>query len=305
MKIFITGGTGFLGRHLIEELILDNHEVTVLTRSEKTANNVFKQGSVKVIEGDPTKPGPWQQAIDGSDAVINLCGEKILDKKWNNEVKQKLLHSRIPPTNHIVEAIAASKEKPTVLISGSAIGYYSDRGSAIVTEQDMRGHDFPAQLCQAWEDAANKAATMTRVVFIRTGLVLAKKGGALEEMAQPFKFFAGGPIGSGTQYMSWIHIKDHIEIVKLCLTNDTISGPINLTAPNPVTNSEFTNALGKAMNRPSWLRVPPFMLKLMFGEGAALLLEGQRVIPQKALNTGYSFKYEILENALDDLLKKN
>lgn len=303
MKIFITGGTGFLGRNLIEELIAENHEVTVLTRSEKTAKNVLGQGSVKIIEGDPTKPGDWQQAIDGTDAVINLCGEKILDKKWNNEVKQKLLHSRIPPTNHIVEAIASAGKKPKVFISGSAIGYYSDRGSAIVTEQDMRGHDFAAQLCQAWEDAANKASTMTRVVFIRTGLVLAKKGGALEEMVRPFKYFAGGPIGSGAQYMSWIHIKDHIEIVKMCLTNDTISGPVNLTAPNPVTNSEFTNALGKAMHRPSWLRVPPFMLKLMFGEGASLLLEGQRVIPQKALNAGYNFKFSDVESAIRNCLK--
>lgn len=303
MKIFITGGTGFIGKQLVRALISDGHVVTILTRSLRGARQAFDGYEVDLVEGNPAEPGAWLKSIDGADAVINLCGEKILGKKWTGDFKKQILDSRIKPTDLIVKAISEAHVKPKILINGSAIGYYADRGSDILTEDEPAGKDYAAYLCKAWEETALKASDYgTRVVLLRTGLVLGEKGGALTEMAKPFKFFAGGPIGSGNQYLSWIHIRDHVEITKLCLNNETLSGAINLTAPDPVTNDEFMKTLGKVMGRPSWLRVPAFTLKLMFGEGAALLLEGQRVVPKKAVDSGYSFKFANLEDALRDVL---
>lgn len=302
MKVFMTGGTGFIGRHLASSLAHDGHSVTLVTRSAKKATDLFNSKLINIVEADPSKPGEWQKEIEGVDAVINLCGEKILGKRWNDKFKQRLLDSRIPPTQLIVDAIATAKVKPEVLVNGSAIGIYGDRGPDLVTEEDRPGKDFSAYLCRSWEETANKAESFgIRVVNIRTGLVLGD-GGALIEMSRPFKFNAGGPIGSGNQYMSWIHINDHVGITKLCLLNREINGPVNLTASNPVTNSELMNSLGKALGRKSWLRVPAFMLKLMFGEGASLLLEGQRVLPVKVQKAGYNFKFESLTAALNDLL---
>lgn len=302
MKIFVTGGTGFIGRQLIERLLQEGHEVSVLTRSAAKAEKIF-EGKVIVIEGDPLKPGDWQEEIGKNNAVINLCGEPILDKKWTSERKKLILESRLLPTQNIIDGINSADKKPEVLISGSAIGYYSNRGDEVITEDAAPGDDFGAELCSRWEDVANKAKDLgVRVVSIRTGFVLAKKGGGLAKMIPPFKFFAGGPIGNGKQFMSWIHINDHIGITITVLKNKEISGPVNLTAPNPVTNKEFSKTLGKVLGRPSWLPVPAFALKLMFGEGAALLTEGQRVIPKKALDAGYKFQFENLKDALSDVL---
>ncbi len=302
MKIFITGGTGFIGRSLIKSLLDDGHMVTVLSRSAQKAESILGS-KVTIIEGDPRVAGSWMDEIGTCEAVINLCGAPILKKKWTDERKQLLLDSRIIPTRLIVEAIKKAKKRPRVLISGSAVGYYSDRGDELIAEESGPGRDFGAKLCSSWEAEANKATELgVRVVTVRTGMVLGRGGGALAQMTPPFKFFVGGPIGSGRQYMSWIHLDDHIGITKLALTDTSITGPVNMTAPNPVTNRDFMKAIGNAMHRPSWLPVPGFALKIMFGEGADLLVEGQRALPKKAENAGYRFTYASLDAALTDAL---
>ncbi len=302
MKIFITGATGFIGRSLTKSLLADGYEVTVLSRNSQKATSIFGS-KVKIVEGDPGIAGSWTDEVGASDAVINLCGAPILKKKWTDARKQLLLDSRIVPTGLIIEAISKAKNKPEVLISGSAVGYYSDRGDELITEESGPGSDFGAHLCSSWEAEANKATEFgVRVVTLRTGIVLGPDGGALSQMTPPFKFFVGGPIGNGRQYMSWVHLDDHIGITKLALADTSITGPVNMTAPEPVINREFMKAIGKAMHRPSWLPVPGFVLQILFGEGAALLLEGQRAIPKKAQASGYQFINANLDAALADVL---
>lgn len=305
MRVFITGGTGFIGRHLIAKLLEEGHEVAVISRNVIRAQAVLGK-MVKIIGGNPLEPGDWQEEIARSDAVVNLCGEPILAKKWTPKRQQLLLNSRVLPTRNIVEAVARSTRRPEVLISGSAIGYYGGRGDEEITEDEKPGDDFAAHLCRDWEAEADRAAAHgVRVVKLRTGETVGRSDGVLPPMIRPFKFFLGGPIGSGNQYMSWIHIDDHVGITLMALTNKDIRSAINLTAPQPVTNRQFSKSLGKALSRPSWLPVPPFVLRLMFGDGAALVLEGQRVIPKKALDNGYRFKYENLDDALADVLRSN
>lgn len=303
MNIFITGGTGFIGTHLIKALLGENHKIKVLTRSESKAEKIFGS-QVKVVGGNPTRREKWTEELDGCDAIINLCGEPILEKKWTEQRKRVLLNSRILPTRIMVETIEKLENKPEVLINGSAVGYYSGHGDEKLTEEIAPGNDFGAELNKKWEAEAMKAEEFgVRVVTVRTGFVLGHREGGLANMLTPYKFFIGGPISSGKQYMSWVHIKDEVGIIKMALTNKNIRGAVNATAPNPVTNREFSKTLGKILGRPSWLPLPPSMLKLMFGEGAALLLEGQRVIPQKALDAGYKFQFEDLESALMDVIK--
>ena len=301
MKIFITGATGFIGRSLTKSLLDDGHTVTALSRDAQKAASILGS-KVKIIEGNPGKAGSWTDEVGASEAVINLCGAPILKKKWTDKRKQLILDSRIIPTRLIIEAIKKAKNRLSVLISGSAVGYYSDRGEELITEESGPGSDFGAHLCSSWEAEANKAAEFgVRVVTLRTGIVLGH-GGALSQMAPPFKFFVGGPIGNGRQYMSWIHLDDHIGITKLALTDTSITGPVNMTTPEPVVNRDFMKAIGKALRRPSWLPVPGFALKIIFGEGAGLLLEGQRALPKKAENSGYRFAYTSLDAALADVL---
>lgn len=302
MNIFITGGTGFIGTHLIKVLLSENHKIKVLTRSEQKAEKIFGS-QVKVVGGDPLKREKWTEELAGCDAVINLCGEVVLERKWTERRKRTILNSRVLPTRIIVETLEKMGNKPKVLISGSAVGYYSNRGAEKITEEAGPGSDFGAILNIEWEAEARKAESLgVRVATIRTGLVLGHDEGGLVKMLTPYKFFIGGPIGSGKQYLSWIHINDEVGIIKMALTDKNIKGAVNATAPNPVTNREFSKTLGKILKRPSLLPTPPFMLKLMFGEGAALLTEGQRVIPQKALNAGYKFQFDNLESALKDVL---
>lgn len=303
MRIFITGGTGFIGRRLLSGLLESGHEVTTISRNAVKAKALLGD-KVSVIGGNPSEPGEWQEEVGRSDAIVNLCGEPILDQKWTEKRKQLLLNSRILPTRLIVDAISRSNRKPEVLISGSAIGYYGGRGDEKLTEDAAPGNDFAAQLCRGWEAEARKAEVFgIRVANLRTGEVLGAGGGVLAPMLGLFKFYAGGPLGSGRQYMSWIHIDDHVAITNFTLMNKNIAGPINLTGPNPVTNRDFSKALGKALGRPSWLPAPSFALRLKFGEGASLILEGQRVVPKKALDNGYKFKFANLDEALMDVLK--
>ncbi len=293
MKILLTGGTGFIGKALTEELVSFGHELTVISRS--------KEGSEKNIKFIQWDKESIQDAVNKSDIVINLTGESIAKKRWTKEQKDLLYKSRIITTQLIVNAINNSPNKPNKLISTSAVGIYGDRGEEKLTEISKVGDGFLADLCKEWEFEANKAKT--NVVILRIGVVLGKNGGALEKILPPFKFFVGGPLGSGNQYMSWIAIDDVIGLIKLAIETDNINGVLNAVSPNPVTNKEFSNILGKVLHRPSFMPAPEFALKLLLGEMSELLLSSQRVVPETVLQLGYRFKYAKLESALTEILK--
>jgi uncharacterized protein len=277
MRVVITGGNGFLGRALAANLRADGHDVVVPTRGSTSA-------------------------VDGADAVVNLSGESIAGKRWTSAQKQRILDSRVQITRGMVDAILAAKKPPTVFVSGSAVGYYGPLGEEIVAEDAPPGSDFLAGVCVRWEAEARRAATATRVVYARTGLVLERDGGALPQMLPPFWFGAGGPVGSGRQYWPWIHRADWVGMVRWAMQNAGVSGPINVTAPTPVPNREFARALGRALHRPAFLPAPAFALRLLLGEMAdALLLSGQRAIPQRAQKAGFEFTYPQLDGALQAL----
>jgi len=306
MQIFVMGGTGLIGGPLIDRLIQRGDRVALLTR--RAAHAQERWGSqCKIVEGDPMKAGPWMEAVNDCDAVVNLVGESIFARRWNEEFKALLRDSRISSTQNVVQALVQSPKtsagNPKVLVNGSAIGYYGPCGDEEVTEETLAGSDTLAQLAFEWELVTNPVeAAGVRVVRIRTGVVLDKNGGALAQMLTPFKLGLGGPIGSGKHWFSWIHIDDEIGIILLALDNPQAVGPINATGQHPVTNKEFSKALGRALHRPAILPVPPFMLKLRLGEVADILTTGQRVIPAKALALGYQFKFPDIDGALTDLL---
>lgn len=291
----MAGGTGFLGSALVSQLIADGHDVTVLTRRPRGPRDV---------EWNPDgTAGEWARAVDGADAVVNLAGESIAGGYWTVERKRRIDQSRMVSTRSIVAAIKAASRKPTVLLNASAIGFYGPRGGETLTEEATAGTDFLATVCNQWEWEAQAAQSMTRVVLLRTGLVLHRSGGALPAIVRPFRFFAGGPVGSGNQYWSWIHLDDWVALTTWALTHDRIAGPLNLTAPAPVTNREFASTLGNVLKRPSWLPTPDFILHLVLGEMAdALLLTGQFVLPFKAEWSGYHFRYPALGPALESAL---
>jgi uncharacterized protein (TIGR01777 family) len=296
MKIVIAGGSGFLGRPLADTLAAEGHEVIILTRASGTP-----RPGVRFVPWKPDgRSGAFARDLDGADAVVNLAGESIAGARWTAEHKAAILDSRLKATRSLADAINRAAHPPAVFLSGSAVGYYGPLGDDIVTEDTPAGSDFLAGVCVKWEAEANRASSpRTRVVCIRTGLVLEKDGGALPQMLLPFKLFGGGPVGSGRQYWPWIHRDDWIGLVRWALGKDTVSGPMNATAPNPVTNRAFAAALGRALHRPAILPAPAFALRLMLGEMAdALLLSGQRAIPAKAQHQWYTFRYEMLDNAL-------
>jgi uncharacterized protein (TIGR01777 family) len=278
MKIVVSGGTGFLGRPLAAALAADGHDVVVLPRDQQS----------------------WRARVDGADAVVNLAGEPIAGARWSDEHKRRILDSRVTVTRALADAVHAAASPPAVLVSGSAVGYYGPLGDEVATEATPAGSDFLARVCVQWEAEAQKAASAaTRVACIRTGLVLARDGGALPEMLPPFTFGVGGKVGSGRQYWPWIHREDWIDLVRWTIQTPAAAGPINATAPNPVTNAAFAHALGHALHRPALLPAPAFALRLLLGEMAdALLLAGQRAVPSKATQLGFHFRYENLEPAL-------
>jgi uncharacterized protein (TIGR01777 family) len=306
MQIFVMGGTGLIGGPLIDRLIQRGDRVVLLTRRPDHAQE--RWGSqCQIVEGDPMKAGPWMQVVNDCDAVVNLVGESIFARRWNEEFKALLRDSRILSTQNVVQALVQSPKtsagNPKVLVNGSAIGYYGPCGDEEVTEETLAGSDTLAQVAFEWELVTNPAeAAEVRVVRLRTGVVLDKNGGALAQMLTPFKLGLGGPIGSGKHWFSWIHIDDETGIILLALDNPQAIGPINGTAPHPVTNRGFSKALGHALHRPAILPVPPFMLKLRFGEVADILTTGQRGVPAKALALGYQFKFPDIEGALANLL---
>jgi uncharacterized protein len=296
MRIVIAGGTGFLGGALTAALRADGHDVVVLTRQTATLPPGLASWTP-----DGTA-GAWARVVDGADAVINLAGAPLDEKRWTEPRKRVLVESRVLATRSLATAIAAAGRPPALFLSSSAVGYYGPRGEEAVTESDAAGADFLARLVVQWEAEATTATSGTRVVLLRSGIVLAPDGGALARMLLPFRIGLGGPFGNGRQYMSWIHRQDWIDLVRWLLTSDA-RGPINATAPAPEPNEAFAATLGRVLRRPHLLRAPPFALRLALGEMAdAALLAGQRVLPARAQALGFRFQWPALEPALRDLL---
>jgi len=315
MRVFVTGGTGLVGSLLVKRLRERGDHVVVLSRRPEAAQQ-FAGENCTVVIGDPVKAGPWMDAIAECDAVVNLAGEGIFNRRWSQEFKDLILSSRIKSTENVVAALgktasplptagAGQEVKARVLINASAIGIYGPHGDEELSEDSLPGNDFLAKVCADWEKSALTASVQgVRVVLLRTGIVLDKSGGALAQMLTPFKMFAGGPVAGGKQWMSWIHNEDEVGLILLALDHAEIEGPFNATAPNPVTNRDFSTALGKALGRPSFMPTPAFMLRVMLGESAQIVTSGQRVLPKKAFAAGYVFKFANLETALRDLLLK-
>jgi uncharacterized protein (TIGR01777 family) len=296
MKIVIAGGTGFLGRPLAGALAAERHDVVVLSRAP-----IQSRGGVRFVAWTPDGgAGPFGAEIDGAGAIVNLAGEPIAGRRWSADQKRQILDSRVNATRSLVEAVRRAANPPGVLVSGSAVGYYGPLDDQFATEETQAGSDFLARVSVQWEAEAHRAVSdRTRVVCLRTGLVLEQDGGALPKMLPPFRLFAGGPVGSGRQYWPWIHRDDWIRLVRWTIETGAVSGPMNATAPNPVTNREFAGALGRALHRPALMPAPAFALKLMLGEMAgALLLSGQRAIPAKAQRLGFTFRYAAVDDAL-------
>jgi uncharacterized protein (TIGR01777 family) len=304
MKIVIAGGTGFLGRPLAETLAADRgNEIVILTRG---ASGTQPNGTRLVPWTPDGTVGAFAGEIDGADAVVNLAGESIAGRRWSDEHKRRILDTRLRATRSLAGAIGRAQNPPAVFISGSAVGYYGSLGDQVVTEETPSGSDFLANVCVRWEaEATRVASARTRVVCVRTGLVLEKDGGALPQMLTPFKLFAGGRLGSGEQFWPWIHRADWVGLVRWAIGKSTVSGPINATSPNPVRNADFAAALGQALHRPAFMPAPAFALRLAVGEMAdALLLSGQRAIPAKAQHQWFSFRYENLDGALNAIFSE-
>lgn len=311
-RYLITGGSGFIGTAFIKALLLDNHDVTVLTRNEVKTAQHFEAVTATVREDYQSKTKVHTiSSLDNInpeqsfDVVINLAGQGIADKRWNDEIKQQLIDSRIDITKALHEYLEDVLVKPDVFISGSALGYYGLRETdEQITENGSSDESFSSQLCQQWEAEAKAIEALgIRTCYLRTGIVLGKNGGALAKMLPPFKMALGGPIGSGKQWMSWIHIDDIVSMIRFAIDNESIQGAINGTAPNPVTNKQFSKTLGKALKRPALFPMPAFIVKLLFGQmGEELLLAGQRVVPDKLTQAGYKFIYPELADALENIV---
>ena len=305
MRIVIAGGTGFLGAALADALAAEPHDLVVLTRGAGAP--APPNSRRRLVQWTPNgDTGPWGAELDGAGVVVNLAGESIAGTRWSPEHKRRILESRVTATRSLVSAIRAASNPPVVFVSGSAVGYYGPRGDEVVAEQAPAGNDFLASVCVQWEaEAARAASPRTRVAVVRTGLVLERNGGALPQMLPPFWIGAGGPVGSGRQYWPWIHRRDWIDLVRWTIRTADLSGPINATAPVPVTNREFARTLGRVIGRPALMPAPAFALRLMLGEMAdALLLSGQRVVPAKAERHGFTFRYARLEDALGAIFGK-
>ncbi|KAK4491429.1 hypothetical protein RD792_002178 [Penstemon davidsonii] len=301
MIVSITGATGFVGKRLVQRLHADNHRVRVLTRSRSKALSIFPVRDFPgiVIAEEPE----WRNCIQGSTAVVNLAGMPI-STRWSPEVKKEIKESRIRATSKVVDFINNSKDelRPKVLISATAVGYYGSSETRVFDEQSPSGNDYLSEVCREWEASALRVDKDVRIALIRIGVVLGKEGGALAKMIPLFKLFAGGPLGSGKQWFSWIHVDDIVNLIYEALSNPSYKGVINGTAPNPVRLSELCDQLGSVLGRPSWLPVPELALKAVLGEGACVVLEGQKVLPTRAKELGFSFKYSYVKDALKAIM---
>ena len=297
MKCIVSGGTGFIGRRIVDRLLRDSHYVGVWSRRP----GAEKRTAIASFSWDPLQGGPPDDSVNTMDAVIHLAGETVA-QRWNAEVKARIRDSRVLGTRRLVDAIARVPHRPKILICASAIGIYGDRGDEVLTETSPPGSGFLVDTCRAWEQEADRAAQFgLRVVKLRIGFVLGNDGGALAKMVPAFRAFAGGCLGSGKQWMPWIHADDVAELFVHAVEND-VSGVWNATSPNPVTNADFTRQLARAVHRPALFPVPPIALKLAFGELAQHMLDSARVIPEAALRAGFQFRYPELKGALQNLL---
>jgi len=304
MRVVIAGGSGLLGQALTGQLVAGGHRVTVLSRTDAPGQN-----GVDVVLWNPNGTADiWARALDGADAVVNLSGAGIADRRWTTSRKSLLRSSRVQPTRSLIAGVETCRHRPSVFVQGSAVGYYgASLDDRPIDESHGPGADFLARLCLEWEDAAAPISALgCRLAIVRTGLVLAGRGGVLPPIARPFRFFVGGPVSSGRQYMPWIHVHDWVALVAWTMGNTHISGAINASAPVPVTNEEFSRAIAHALGRPSWLRVPPLALRTLLGSELAdtALLNGQRVVPARALAAGFRFQFgevnEAVANALSE-----
>jgi uncharacterized protein (TIGR01777 family) len=301
MKVFITGGTGFVGTTLTLKLAEEGHKVTVLTRSMKH-HPAAPQG-VSYVEGDPTQKGAWQESVADQDAVINLAGASIF-MRWNDAAKKLIWDSRIQTTKNLVEALSARKGEEVHLLSTSAVGYYGFHEDEVLDESSPSGEGFLAALSREWESTAIKAKDYgVHVILMRFGIVLGRHGGALQQMIAPFKWWMGSPLGGGNQWFSWIHEQDLVAIFLDLIKRKEMDGAVNCTAPNPVTNRELTRLLGEVLGKPTFMpAVPGFVMNLVLGEFGSVLLKGQRVVPKRLLDAGFRFSFPDLRSALKDLL---
>jgi uncharacterized protein len=301
-RVLITGGTGFLGRKLTQELLARGDQVTVLTRDPKRANADLPNAA-RAAAWDPGKAGAWIEELGIVDAVVHLAGEGVA-RRWTPEVKARIEASRIDSTRLIVEGIALAKQKPEVLVSASATGYYGPHAPSVtVDESAPPGTDYLATVCDRWEAAAREVEKLgVRAAQVRIGVVLGEGGGALEKMIPSFKLFLGGPMGDGTQIVPWVHRDDVVGLILLAIDTPEAKGPINAVSPNPASSKELAAAIGAVLHRPSWLAVPAFALKLAMGDAASILLTGQRVQPKRAIELGYEFQRARLVPALESIL---
>ena len=302
MRVIITGGTGLIGRALADNVAGDGHQVIILTRTPE--RDISLPDGVSLVGWDGRTAEGWGSLVDGADAIINLAGESIAEGRWTAERKRRIRESRVNAGQAVVEAVEAAQDKPQVVIQSSAVGYYGPRGNDRVTVETPAGDDFLAQVASEWEaSAASVEDVGVRRAIIRTGVVLTQDGGALPRLLLPYKFFAGGPIGDGKQWLPWIHMDDEVAAIRFLVENGDASGPFNLTAPNPLTNADFSKVLGKVLGRPASLPAPAFAMRMAFGEMSTVLLDGQRAVPQRLLDLGFTFSFPEAEAALRDLLQ--
>lgn len=297
-RIVLTGATGFIGSHLVRALAECGDDVRVLTRSPREGT--------RDIGYTPTERGDWYGAIDGATALIHLAGERVVGGRWTESMRARILSSRVDSTRRLVEAMREAKQRPSVFVCASAVGYYGSRtAEQPADETSPPGSDFLAEVCVAWEKEAVTAEELgVRVVRARFGIVLGPDGGPLPAMAKPFRMFAGGPIGDGSQMVAWVHIDDAVGIVLRALTDESRSGAVNVVAPRAVSNRELSSALGRTLGKPSWLSVPAFLLKAALGEASSALLMGQAVVPRVMQSAGYVWRHPELEPALADLFRR-
>jgi uncharacterized protein (TIGR01777 family) len=302
MRVLISGGTGLIGRALTEKMVSEGHEIIVLSRNPSSAKG-FAPG-VRLVKWDARTPEGWSQWVEGADAIVNLAGAGLADWLWTKSRREILLNSRVDAGQAVAEAVALAERKPKVVIQASAIGYYGPQGDEPIEETHSPGDDFLADLCQKWEASSSLVEEQgVRRVIIRTGLVLSRKGGVMPRLLLPIRLFMGGPLGSGQQYYAWIHLEDQVRAIRFLMERDTARGAFNLTAPNPLPNAEFMKTVSQAFRRPYWLPVPEFAMRLLIGEMATVVVDGQRAIPSYLEQAGFTFNYPTLEEAMETLVK--
>lgn len=302
MRVLVTGGTGLIGRALVADLARDGHEVVVLSRSPMRAPAL--PSGVEVQPWDARSTAGWGPLVNGVDVIVNLAGENISAGRWTAARKMRIAQSRLEAGRALVAAVEAATRKPRALIQASAVGYYGPHGAEPLSEDAPPGDDWLSHLAVEWEAITRPVEDFgVRRTVIRTGVVLSLEGGALPKMALPFRFFAGGPVGSGQQPFPWIHIADEVAAIRFLIDHPEARGPFNLTAPQAVNNAAFSRALGQAMRRPAWLPVPGLALRLLFGQMATVLLTGQNAVPTKLQQAGFTFRFPTIDAALSDIFK--